>query len=94
MVARIGDLDVKLDEIRTSLQNLDLREQAAISRDPALLNQVVRSLLVQRIMFREAQAKKWEQQPEVRGPPPACSSGRRDRKLPRSHVAAAGELPE
>ena len=66
VVARIGDLDVKLDEIRTALQNLDLREQAAISRDPALLNQVVRSLLVQRIMFREAQAKKWEQQPEVK----------------------------
>jgi parvulin-like peptidyl-prolyl isomerase len=64
-VARVGNLDVNLDEIKASLANLDVRELAAISRDPSLLNQVVRSLLVQRILFREAQAKKWERQPEV-----------------------------
>jgi parvulin-like peptidyl-prolyl isomerase len=64
-VARVGNLDVNLDEIRASLANLDVRELAAISRDPSLLNQVVRSLLVQRILLREAQAKKWERQPEV-----------------------------
>jgi parvulin-like peptidyl-prolyl isomerase len=61
VVARVGDLDVNLDEIKSALGNLDVRELAAVSRDPALLNQVVRSLLVQRLLYREALAKKWDQ---------------------------------
>jgi parvulin-like peptidyl-prolyl isomerase len=61
IVARVGDLEVNLDEIKSALGNLDVRELAAVSRDPALLNQVVRSLLVQRLLYREALAKKWDQ---------------------------------
>ena len=61
VVARVGDLEVNLDEIKSALGNLDVRELAAVSRDPALLNQVVRSLLVQRLLYREALAKKWDQ---------------------------------
>jgi hypothetical protein len=57
----VGDLEVNLDEIKSALGNLDVRELAAVSRDPALLNQVVRSLLVQRLLYREALAKKWDQ---------------------------------
>ena len=60
-MARVGDLEVNLDEIKSALGNLDVRELAAVSRDPALLNQVVRSLLVQRLLYREALAKKWDQ---------------------------------
>ena len=61
VVARVGDLDVNLDEIKSALGNLGVRELDAVSRDPALLNQVVRSLLVQRLLYREALAKKWDQ---------------------------------
>ena len=61
VVARVGDLEVNLDEIKSALGNLDVRELAAVSRDPALLNQVVRSLLVQRLLYQEALAKKWDQ---------------------------------
>ncbi len=66
VVARVGDLDVNLDEIKRALANLDVRELAAVSRDPALLNQVVRSLLVQRLLYREAVAKKWDQSAEAK----------------------------
>jgi parvulin-like peptidyl-prolyl isomerase len=90
VVARIGDLDVKIDEIRTSLQRLDLQDQAAISRDPALLNQVVRSLLVQRIMYREAQSKKWEQQPEVK----AQLDRVREAAITESYLEAMSRPPE
>jgi len=66
VVARVGDLDVNLEEIKGALASLDVRELAAVSRDPALLNQVVRSLLVQRLLYREAVGKKWDQSAEAK----------------------------
>jgi parvulin-like peptidyl-prolyl isomerase len=65
VLARIGDTEIKTEEIRAALENLTPDEQAALQRDPALLNQVVRSLLVQRLVFKEAVAKQWEKQPGV-----------------------------
>ncbi len=65
VVARVGDIDVKLDEVKTALARLDPKEQDAIARDPALLNQVVRLLLTQRLMLNEAIEKKWDRKPEV-----------------------------
>lgn len=66
VIARVGDLDVKLDEVKTALAKLDPREQDAIAKDPALLNQVVRLLLVQRLMLNEAISKKWDEKPQVK----------------------------
>lgn len=65
VMARAGDAEVKIDDIRAALEQLNPREQAAISRDPALLNQTVRTLLVQRLLLQEALSKKWDQQPDV-----------------------------
>lgn len=65
VLGRIGDLEVKVEDIRSSLANLGARDESAISRDPAVLNQVVRSLLVQKVILKEALAKQWEQQPAV-----------------------------
>ena len=66
VIARVGALDVKLDEVKTALAKLDPREQDAIAKDPALLNQVVRLLLVQRLMLNEATSKKWDEKPQVK----------------------------
>ncbi|MDB6069407.1 MAG: peptidyl-prolyl cis-trans isomerase [Verrucomicrobiales bacterium] len=66
VVARVGELDVKLDEVKAALAKLDPREQEAIAKDPALMNQVVRLILVQRLMLNEALAKKWEEKPQVK----------------------------
>ena len=66
VIARVGNLDVKLDEVKTALSKLDQREQDAIAKDPALLNQVVRLLLMQRLMLNEAITKKWDEKPQVK----------------------------
>ncbi|MEZ5327613.1 MAG: peptidylprolyl isomerase [Verrucomicrobiales bacterium] len=65
VIARVGDSDVTLDEVRAALTKLSDNEQAALAKDPALLNQVVRMLLVQRLMLNQAKAKNWEERPEV-----------------------------
>jgi peptidylprolyl isomerase len=65
VVARVGDSDVTAEEVRATIQFLDARQQAAIARDPALLSQTVRAILANRLVLKEAVAKKWEQQPAI-----------------------------
>lgn len=64
-VARIGSTEVKNSEIRSELNTLDQAQQAALAKDPALLNQAVRSILVRRLVLKEAMAKNWQSSPEV-----------------------------
>lgn len=90
VVARVGDLDVNLEEIKGALANLDVRELAAVSRDPALLNQVVRSLLVQRLLYREAVAKKWDQSPEAK----AQLERLRQSAITESYLQSVSQPPE
>jgi len=65
VVARIGDTEVGEQEIKAALDGLDERERAAVAKDPALLNQVVRSMLIQRLVLKQAADEKWEQKAEV-----------------------------
>lgn len=65
VVARIGDTEVGEQEIRVALDGLDERERATVAKDPALLNQVVRSMLIQRIVLKQAANEKWVQKPEI-----------------------------
>jgi parvulin-like peptidyl-prolyl isomerase len=65
VIARVGTSDVTADEVRAVVAGLDARQQAALARDPALLSQAVRTMLANRLVLKEARAKKWDQQPEV-----------------------------
>lgn len=65
VIARVGDSDVTAEQVRATIQLLDARQQAALARDPALLSQTVRAILANRLVLKEAAAKKWEQQPAV-----------------------------
>lgn len=65
VIARVGGSDVTAEEVRATIQLLDERQQAAMARDPALLSQTVRAILANRLVLKEANAKKWEQQPAV-----------------------------
>jgi peptidylprolyl isomerase len=65
VVARVGDNDVTAEELRSTLALLDSRQQTAVAHDPALLSLTVRSILANRLVLKEAQAKKWDQQPAI-----------------------------
>jgi len=65
VIARVGDTEVSADEIRSAIENLDAKTQAAVAQDPASLTQVVRALLTQRVVLKEALDKKWDQDPAV-----------------------------
>jgi peptidylprolyl isomerase len=65
VVARVGTTDITADEVRALIATLDPRQQASLARDPALLSQALRTLLGDRLVLKEALAKKWDQQPAV-----------------------------
>ena len=65
VIARVGDSEVTAEEVRATIQRLDARQQASLARDPALLSQTVRAILTNRLVLKEAMAKKWDQQPAV-----------------------------
>jgi len=64
-IARVGGVEIKEDELRAFVAGLGEREQTALASDPALLSQVVRQLLANQLVLKEALAKRWDQQPEV-----------------------------
>lgn len=64
-IARVGDTEVTADELRAYLGGLSPADQAALAKEPNLLAQAVRQLLVERLVRDEALAKKWDQQAGV-----------------------------
>jgi parvulin-like peptidyl-prolyl isomerase len=65
IVARVGGTNLSAEEVRSYVEALPPREQAAVLKDPALLSQAVRLLLTNRLVLQEARDKKWDQQPAV-----------------------------
>jgi peptidylprolyl isomerase len=62
----MGKVEVTADEIRGYLETLGPEERSALSKDPALLSQAVRTYLARQAVVREAVAKKWDQSQAVK----------------------------
>lgn len=90
VIGRIGEISVNAEDVKSSLEALSGSEGAAIRNDPALLSQVVRSLLVQRILLKEAEAKGHDKKPEVA----AQLAKAREVALTESYLQAVSTPPE
>lgn len=64
-IARVGNEEVAPEKIRAYLDNLPPADRAALEKNPALLNQAVRALILQQVLVKEARSSGWEKQPEV-----------------------------
>jgi len=65
VIAKVGESEVRTDDIKPLIEKLPVRDQLLLTKDPAALNNLVRELIVQQLVFKEAQGKKWDQQPQV-----------------------------
>ena len=90
VIGRMGDFQVNADEVRASVASLNGQDGAAIGKDPALLKQVVRSLLVQRALLKEAGAKAHDKKPEVA----AQLARAREVALTESYLQSVSAPPE
>ena len=64
-IAKVGDEEISADKIRSVLEGLNGNERATLEQNPALLNQTVRTLILQQVLLKEALATGWDKQPEV-----------------------------
>ncbi len=90
VIAKVGETDVTASEIRAAIQNLDANTQAAAVRDPAALSQVVRGILAQRLVLKEALANKWDQSPAVT----AALERLRDNAIAQTYLQSVSMPPE
>jgi hypothetical protein len=81
---------IQLKDIRASLAALPRYEQEAAMQDPALLGQMVRSLLVQRLVLERAAKEKWEQSPEIT----AYVARMRETAISESYLQSTCSVPE
>ncbi len=88
-LGKIGDLELKTEEIREAIAGLEAGQEGALAKDPAALGQYVRALLIQRLVLKQAQEKKWDQQPEV----VAKLVRAREAALTESYLESAAKVP-
>jgi parvulin-like peptidyl-prolyl isomerase len=65
VIAKVGDVEVKADEVKSWLSGLDANQKQAAKDDPKALSDAIRALLTQKLILKEADEKKWAEQPEV-----------------------------
>ncbi|MEK7951842.1 peptidylprolyl isomerase [Luteolibacter soli] len=65
VVAKVGDAEVYVEDVQNWLAGLEPAQREAAAKQPSLLTEAVRTLLVQRLVLQEAEGKKWGDRPEV-----------------------------
>lgn len=90
VIAQAGGTTLKADEVRAWLETLPEADRAALAADPARLGQMVRLYLAQRLVLKEAEAKKFDQTPEVK----AQLDRVRDTALSELYLASVTKVPD
>lgn len=65
VVARVGDSRITVADLRPILDSLDIRERAALQGDTAAMNQIVRSLIIQQLLYKQATRDGYDKRPNV-----------------------------
>ncbi|WP_127078954.1 peptidylprolyl isomerase [Rhodomicrobium lacus] len=89
VVARIGDRDITISDVRSYLGGLSASDQAELVSDPARLNQAVRQILASQLLLKEATDKKWQEQAVVT----AQLDRLRDNAIVETYLQAVSQPP-
>jgi parvulin-like peptidyl-prolyl isomerase len=89
-LARIGTNAIDAATLREMLPPLDAAQRRAVAADPAAQAQLVRSVLVQRVVVELARRDKWDQTPVAQRQMAAA----RDAALAESYLRAVCQVPE
>lgn len=64
-LGKLGTIELTADDFRDSILSLNEAQIASLRADPALLEQIARTSLVQKLVLQEATEKKWQEQPQI-----------------------------
>lgn len=65
VVARMGDAEIKVEELKAILDGATPEAKAQLTQSPAELNRIIRAELLRKALAVEARTKGWEKRPEV-----------------------------
>lgn len=65
VLGKIGEIEIGTTEVREALAGLEASKDSALSNEPAAVSQYVRALLIQRLILKHAEDKKFDQDPAV-----------------------------
>jgi len=65
VIGRVGEHVISVQDVRNAVSALAPHERESMGNDTAVMNQLVRSLMVQNLVLQEALAKKWDQEPAL-----------------------------
>lgn len=88
-VGTLGGVALGREEMRAALRGLSAAQIASLRQDPALLEQVARTTLVQKLVLQEAVEKKWHEEPGVA----ARVRRAQDSAITESYLEALAEPP-
>ena len=89
-LARVGAETVDVQTVRELLPALDPAQRRTLEKDPAAQAQLVRSVLLQRLVLGQARRDQWDQKPETR----RQLRQAQDAALMESYLRAVCEVPE
>ncbi|RBP43622.1 parvulin-like peptidyl-prolyl isomerase [Roseimicrobium gellanilyticum] len=90
ILGSVATHQVQFKDIRASLAALPKYERETAMQDPALLGQMVRSLLVQKLVLERAAKENWEQSPEIT----AYVARMRETAISESYLQSTCAVPE
>lgn len=88
-IARVGSQPIEAAALRELLPPMDDAQRNALAADPAAQAQLVRTVLVRRIIVELARRDRWDENPEVR----RQMAQARDAALAESYLRAVTEVP-
>lgn len=90
VVARVGGTDVTIDDLRAYIDTLPEADQAALTKNPSAMIQVVRQYLAKEQVLRELKEKKFDQQGDIK----AKLERIRDAALLELYLQSVAKIPD
>ncbi|MEZ5385156.1 MAG: peptidylprolyl isomerase [Prosthecobacter sp.] len=90
VVGSMGGVELREREVVESLVNLGVVDREALARDPASVNRLVKTMLVQRLVFAEALDKGWDRDPSIQ----ALLKSTREAAISDSYLKSLSQPPD
>lgn len=89
IIARAGDRDITIAQIQPYLSSLSEADRTALKQNPSALSQAVRTLILQQVLLKEANAADWDEKPETQ----ALLARVRDAAISESYLESVTKVP-
>ena len=90
VAARMGDVEIRIDELRSLIDSQSPEVRVQLARNPADLQRLVRSEALRKLLASEARGKGWDKRAEV----VALMERMREQALASSYLANISQPPE